>query len=84
MQRARYAKAVGLHYASGSDETPSLGVCGEMVEADRIVAIAQRFGVPVVEDSELTGALSALDLDQCIPAPLYRAVAVLLTRLERL
>lgn len=60
---------------------PSLALKGEFLLADRVVEVARRFGVPVVEDAGLAQALSPLEIDQKIPEKLYRAVAVLLNYL---
>ena len=50
--------------AKGNDE---LGVA--------IIALAKQFDVPIYEDPQLVKLLSAIELDQQIPPPLYLAVA---------
>ena len=79
--KARYRRAVGLNYDGLREDVPSLGVKGEFLLADKVVEVARRFGVHVVEDAGLAQTLSPLDLDQKIPEKLYRAVAVLLNHL---
>lgn len=40
-----------------------------------IIALAKQFDVPIYEDPQLVKLLSAIELDQQIPPPLYLAVA---------
>jgi flagellar biosynthesis protein len=51
--------------------------------AERILEVAAAHGIPVREDGDLLDALMILDLNQAIPASLYRAVAVVLAHVYR-
>ena len=61
---------------------PRVGVKAAAMTAEKVVSIAKRFGVPVVEDSALARSLDAVELDSEIPEELFEAVAVVLARLE--
>jgi type III secretion system FlhB-like substrate exporter len=45
------------------------------------VALAKRYGVPVVERPELAEALSEVELDQEVPAHLFEVAASLLVEI---
>lgn len=85
MRSGRVRVAVGLKYepAEGGDHAPSLQVKGEAHLAERIVALARKHGVPVVEDAALARSLAMLSLDDPIPPSLFEAVAVVLTAIDR-
>ena len=74
--------AVGLVYRERIGETPCVSVKGSAAEADEVVKIARRFGIPVVENPNLARSLSTLEIDSEIPASLFRAVAILLSHLD--
>lgn len=76
-------KAVALKYRRGADAAPRLVAKGSGVTAEQIIRIAKAHGVHIQEDAALVEVLSALDLDQEIPAPLYRAVAEILVFVYR-
>lgn len=79
---AQYRKAVGLVYEGIDEEAPSLALKGDELGADRIVKLAHRYGIPVVENAQLARALNALELDEEIPEELYEAVAIVINNLE--
>ena len=81
-KRAKYSVAVGLTYDGKGDATPTVGVKGENLVADDVVRIARRFGVPVIERSELAKALQALEERQEIPEELFEAVAIILHEMD--
>lgn len=81
-QRPGYKSALGLKYDSRREPTPSLSVKGEDLDADQVVKIARRYGIPVVHDPDLARALSTMELDQQIPADLFEAVAIVLNHLN--
>ena len=83
MTNHRYRRAVGLHYDGSGDQAPEISLKGDALDADEIVRLARRYGVPVVERSDLVGALDRLDQGETIPEKLYRAVALVLVQLER-
>ncbi len=78
-----YRVAVGLEYDGKRRDAPTLSVKGHQLQADEVVKLARRYGVPVVENAELAKALNGLELDQEIPEKLFEAVALLLQELER-
>jgi flagellar biosynthesis protein len=83
MKRSEYRRAIGLSYQP-TDGAPTIGVHGESFEADEVVRIARRYGVPVVENETLAQALKHYEVDDIIPPELYRAVAVLFSSLTTL
>lgn len=80
----RYKNAVGLQYNPHQHSVPSVSIKGAAFEADEIVKIAERFGIPVIERPELTKALASLQEGEGIPEDLYEAVAIILAEIERL
>ena len=80
--KRRFSKAIGLEY--GNDQhTPAVTIKGDALDADTIVGLARQFGIPVVERGELAKALDSLEVGEEIPEALYRAVAVVLSELEK-
>ena len=87
-KHARFAHAVGLRYEGGgeggkADSAPTVEVKGDALDADEVVRIAERFGIPVVERPEIARALAELELDEEIPEELFEAVALTLNEIER-
>lgn len=68
--------SIALDYDGKS--APKVTAKGSGEIARRIVEIAQRHGVPVQQDKQLTAMLSNVELNQEIPPALYVAVAQLL------
>ncbi len=75
--------AVALVYA-GDDLAPRVAAKGRGLVAQAIIEQARQHGVHVHESKELVALLMQVDLDQRIPAQLYRAVAELLAWVYRL
>jgi flagellar biosynthesis protein len=69
--------AVALAYAAGQS-APTVVAKGKGLIADEIIARAKEHGIYVHESKELVALLMNVDLDQHIPAALYRIVAELL------
>ncbi len=68
--------AVALRYDRGKMEAPQVIAVGAGFVAERIIEIARRHAVPVVENKPLAQALFRVGkIDQEIPAAFYRAVA---------
>jgi len=69
----KQTKAIALKY----DEVnaPKLTAKGELGIADEIIKIAEEFGVPLYENSELVNILAKLELGDEIPEVLYRVIA---------
>ncbi len=77
--------AVALRYERGNMSAPKVVALGAGYVAERIVAMARRHGVPVVENRPLAQTLYRVaKLDQEIPAALYQAVAETLAFVYRL
>ncbi|GAB3391004.1 EscU/YscU/HrcU family type III secretion system export apparatus switch protein [Azotobacter armeniacus] len=70
-------QALALAYGEG-DGAPRVVAKGYGQLAERIVAEAQRQGVPVHAAPELVGLLMQVELDAQIPPQLYQVVAELL------
>ncbi|RMD88186.1 MAG: hypothetical protein D6808_00130 [Candidatus Dadabacteria bacterium] len=79
---AKYKKAVGLEYDQNGDRAPLVNLKGEALLAEHIVKIAHRYGVPVVENSELACALHKVELDEEIPKSLFEPIAIVLRHLK--
>ena len=73
----RRQSAVALAYQKDAS-APRVVAKGQGQMAERIIARAKEAGVFVHESPELVALLMQVDLDQRIPAQLYRAVAELL------
>ena len=82
MSRTNYRRAVGLSYQAEANGSPAVAVQGDEILADEIVRIANRYGVPVIEQPELAKSLAELEIDQEIPRALFRPVAIILARLK--
>ncbi len=70
-------QALALAYGE-KDQAPRVVAKGYGSMAERIIAEAQRQGVPVHGAPELVGLLMQVDLDAHIPPQLYQVVAELL------
>ncbi len=71
--------AVALEYDRERDAAPRVTARGKGSAAEKIIGLAKKHGVPIKEDPELVQILSRLDIDEQIPAELYRAVAEILS-----
>ncbi len=74
--------AVALHYDKKA--APRVVAKGRGTLGEKIVEIAKEHGVPIQENEVLAGALSHVELDDEIPAELYKAVAEVLIFVMRL
>ncbi|MDT2021167.1 flagellar biosynthesis protein FlhB [Methylocella sp. CPCC 101449] len=71
--------AIALRYVSGESAAPLVLAKGKDLIALKIREIAEKNGVPVVEDKALARSMfDAVTVDQLIPAAFYRAVAGLI------
>lgn len=75
--------AAALSYKQGF-YAPVVIAKGKGIMAEAIIACAKEAGVYVHESPELVTLLMQVDLDQHIPAELYRAVAELLVWLYKM
>lgn len=80
----KYKSAIGLKYNSESCSTPTVNIRGDFLNADQIVELAKKNGIPVVENPSLVKFLKLMELDEEIPEDLFEAVAILLNNLESL
>ena len=65
--------AVALQY--GASGAPRVTANGRGLTAEKILALAAEHDVPLWQDAALADVLAQVDLDDEIPAALYRAVA---------
>ena len=70
--------AVALQYDRGTTGAPRVVATGRGHVSERIVEVAREHGIPLQKDPGLAAALSTVELDQEIPAQLYKAVAQVL------
>lgn len=78
-------KAIALQYAKEQTEgAPRLVAIGEGYIAEKIIEIAQREKVPIVENHEVVSKLVRFPVGTEIPAELYQAVARILVYLYKL
>lgn len=75
--------AAALAYDSQQDCAPRVVAAGRGVTAEQIQALAQQYGVPVVEDPVLASALASVNLGDEIPPELYQVVAEVLAYIYR-
>jgi len=78
-----FSTAIGLRYRENVDPAPSVTIKGFNFEADEIVRVAERFGIPVVEKPEVARGLRFFDEGEEIPEELYEAVAIILNGIEK-
>ncbi len=76
-------QAVALRYEQNQDKAPRVVAKGAREVADRIIALAEQSGIPVIPDEGLVDALMSLDVDSVIPRELYAAVAEVLAYVYR-
>ncbi len=77
-------EAVALRYEPKRDRAPKLVAKGQGYLAEKILELARQHHIPVREDKNLLQILSRLDLNQEIPAEVYKAVAEILAFIYRL
>jgi flagellar biosynthesis protein len=80
--KTRNQLAVALHYDRKG--APRVVAKGRGTIGAKIVEVAKAHGIPIEENEILAGALSNVELDDEIPAELYKAVAEVLIFVMRL
>ena len=70
--------AAALKYDTRKDAAPKVMAKGQGIIADKIIELAKKNNVPIKSDPGLVQILSKLDIDEQIPAELYKAVAEIL------
>ncbi len=78
-----YKNAVALSYNPKNGNAPIVAAIGELRDAELVVSLAERYGIPVIEHPFVVRLLKDRELDEEIPASLFEAVATILTQLER-
>ena len=68
-------KAAALRYNQLSDKAPKVVAKGQGHIAEKIIELAKKHNIPIVEDPLLVDSLIKLDLYEEIPPHLYEAVA---------
>jgi len=68
-------KAAALSYEKGKQTAPKVTAKGEGSVAQNIIKIAELHDIPIKKDEDLIELLSKVELDQEIPAEMYKAVA---------
>ena len=76
-------QAVALQYDPMSEGAPKVTAKGAGEFATKIIEVAKEHKIPVREDKNLVQVLSTLELNQEIPANVYRAVAQILAFIYR-
>jgi len=76
-------KAVALRYDTTQDVAPKIIAKGTGEIAEKIIALAQEYGIPIQEDVDLVEILAKLDLNSDIPPDTYLMVAEILAFIYR-
>jgi flagellar biosynthesis protein FlhB len=76
--------AVALQYEEDHMNAPRIVAKGEMYLAKKIIEIAKKHNVPVIQNIPLAHSLFALELEEEIPEDLYETVAEILNLATRL
>ena len=77
-------KAVALRYKVNQDAAPAVIAKGSGLIADKIIALAEEYNIPLYQDPDLVEVLSKVDLGYMIPPELYKAVAEVLAFIYRM
>jgi flagellar biosynthesis protein len=75
---------VALRYEPKRDRAPKVVAKGRGYLADKILELAREHHIPIRQDKNLLQILSRLDLNDEIPAEVYKAVAEILAFIYRL
>ena len=70
--------AAALKYDTRKDAAPKVIAKGQGIIAEKIIELAKKNSIPIKSDPGLVQILSKLDIDEQIPAELYKAVAEIL------
>ena len=76
--KSKKKSVVALRYDSSRDESPRVTAKGTGLVAEKIIETARENDVPIREDADLVEVLAQVDIDQEIPASIYKVVAELL------
>ncbi len=67
-------KATALQYDAKESNAPKVTAQGTGAIANNIIKIAKEFDIPIKEDPDLVEILSQIEVNEEIPAELYKAV----------
>lgn len=76
-------KAVALRYDQGKDAAPKMIGKGAGHFAEKLIELANEYGIPIHEDTDLVEILSRLDLYEEVPPSTYVLVAEILSFIYR-
>lgn len=75
--------AAAVNYRTG-DAAPKLLLKGHGLTAERMLQLAEEYGIYIHEDDDLASILELLDIGSCIPEAVYESFALILARLYKL
>jgi flagellar biosynthesis protein len=78
MKKNEMTVAAALKYDTRKDTAPKVIAKGQGTIAEKIIELAKKNNVPIKSDPGLVQILSKLDIEEQIPAELYKAVAEIL------
>ena len=78
LRRTAVALGGGLASAAAGAGAPFVAAAGQGHVAEEIVALAERYGIPVEHDPALAALLSQLRVGQLLPPEMYQVIAELL------
>lgn len=76
--------AIALLYDKEVNNAPVVISKGEKLLAKKMVFLAKKYNVPIVEDEETAKTLIKLDIGEEIPYSLYEAVSIILRHVYKL
>ncbi len=74
---------MALKYDRESMPAPRVVAKGRGLVADRLIDLARKNGIPIVEDKLLVDVLDSLNVNQDIPGELYQVIAEILVAVYR-
>ncbi len=77
MKGYKNLKASALRYNKKEEDAPVVVAKGKGKVAEKIIAIANKENIPVIEDKALADVLDMLDIYEEIPSELYKVFAQL-------
>lgn len=77
-EKPKVKQAIALGYDPGQDDAPRIIATGRGAIAERIIAEAKDYDIPIHEDNKLADTLSRLQIGEMIPPELYEVVAEIL------
>lgn len=76
--------AVALQYNEEKDQAPCIVAAGKGLVAERIISIADEYGVPIHQEPGLAEELARFEIGTEIPPRLYEVIAEVLYFIHRL